>query len=287
LSVISSEIEAIVAAQNPDGGWGYRGGASWTEPTAFALLALSGDVAAEHSLRRGREWLRLSQRSDGGFAPRPSIEESTWVTALPVLLGMADREAERRAIRWLLRQSGEDTTLLHRFREWILGAKAEYEQVHGWSWYPGTAAWVVPTSLTLLAIRKAQAGQGQPGLADRLDQGRRFLLSRRCEDGGWNHGSSRALGYQAVSYPETTGLALLALAGEHNLGRSLAKAELHYRDCRSREGRSWIELAFLAHGRPLAPAPDQLPARTLLDAALGVVAAKARAGRNLFLEPAV
>ncbi len=275
----------MLAAQNRDGGWGYRGGSSWTEPTAFALLALSGEPAAEDPIRRGRAWLRLNQRSDGGFSPRPSVGESTWVTSLPVLLGMRDPEAERRAIGWLLRQTGEESTAFTRVREWILGAKSDYETVHGWPWYPGTAAWVVPTSLTLLALRKLQIRHRQPGLADRLNQGRRFLVSRRCEDGGWNHGSARALGFQAVSYPETTGLALLALAGQSGLDRSFAKAESHYRDCRSREGRSWIELAFLAHGRPLAPASDAVPTRTLLDVALGLLAEKARAGRNLFLEP--
>lgn len=280
----TADIDALLALRNPDDGWGYGpGSSSWTEPTVFALLALA-EAERQDELRRGRAWLRLSQRDDGGFAPRPSVAESTWVTALPVLLGGADE----RAVSWLLSQTGEETSLVHRLRMWMLGNQPDYETVPGWSWYPGTAAWVVPTSLTLLALRKVQRRSADGRLEQRLAQGRRFLIARRCEDGGWNHGSTRALGYQAVSYPETTGIALLGLAdsGMKGLERSLAKAEQHYQACRSIEGQSWLEMGLLAHGRPVPPAPAAMPARTPLEIALGMLAARARQGRQILLERA-
>ncbi|MGE5646545.1 MAG: prenyltransferase/squalene oxidase repeat-containing protein [Acidobacteriota bacterium] len=277
-------IETLIAAQNSDGGWGYReGSSSWTEPTAYALLALAGDDPAA---ARGRRWLARNQRPDGGFAPRPSVEESTWVTALAALAGCGPA-AEPRAVEWMLSQSNRDSGFVFRLRQWMRGAAALSENnTPGWSWYPGTAGWVVPTSLTLLALGKAARRNSGARLGERIAQGRRFLLDRMCADGGWNHGSSSALGFQSDSYPETTGIALLALHGieKGRLARSVAKAKEHFRACRSLEGLAWLELGLLAQGAAAPERPAGIPARTLMDSALAAIADRARQGRNVFLE---
>lgn len=276
----------LIAAQNADGGWGYRGGSSWTEPTAYALLALRGQPEAGPATGRARKWLLGNQRPNGGFAPKPSVQESTWVTALATLAGCGP-DAEARAVDWLLSEVNQDSTFLYRLRQWMLGNQSLSEHdAPGWPWYPGTAGWVVPTSLTILALNKLERKYPGKRIRERLDQGRRFLLVRMCEDGGWNHGSTRALGFQSVSYPETTGLALLALRGvdRSRLVKSIAKAEEHFRACRSVEGLSWLQLGFLAQGRPVPAVPADTPARTLMDTAVGVIANHARAGRNVFLE---
>jgi squalene-hopene cyclase-like protein/prenyltransferase/squalene oxidase-like repeat protein len=57
------------AAQNPDGGWGFRAGAgSDPDSTGAALQGLA--AAANHgaSAHRGASYLRRTQRGDGGFA---------------------------------------------------------------------------------------------------------------------------------------------------------------------------------------------------------------------------
>ena len=286
-----SECARLLAAQSPDGGWGYRGGSSWTEPTAYALLALNGRQAeAAPAIDRARRWLAANQRADGGFAPRPSVEESTWVTALAVLAGAVRGDAGGRAAEWLLAQSGEESKFLYRLRQWMSNTKPEAmeEGLPGWSWYPGTAAWVVPTSLTMLALQKIGRRDTDPRIHGRIEEGRRFLLAHRCDDGGWNHGSIRALGFQAVSYPETTGIALLALHGTEaaRLEKSVAKAEEHFRNCRSLEGLSWLQLGLMAQGRTAPAMPADIGAHTLLDVALAILAARAREGRNEFLEAA-
>ena len=276
----------LVAAQNIDGGWGYRGGSSWTEPTAYAVLALEAFPETAAAAGRARRWLLINQRNDGGFAPRPSVVESTWVTALALLAAACRGEAEQRAVDWLLAQRNENSTFIYRLRQWMLGTQSLSENgIPGWSWYPGTAAWVVPTSLTVLALNQAARRRPEARLRERIDLGRRLLLSRVCEDGGWNHGSARSLGFQSVSYPETTGIALLALkeADPTRLAKSLARAEEHFRTCRSLEGLSWLRMGLLAHGRPVPEPPADIPARTFMDTAVSLLASRASEGRNPLL----
>jgi hypothetical protein len=290
--------QELVDRQNPDGGWGYRrGGGSWTEPTCYALLALASDApAAPDSLRRGIKWLAAQRRAGGGWAPRESVEESTWVTALVLLLPAAvTRELEgngadwQSAEAWVLDQTGRESSWVQRLRMRLLGVPADPSQAFdGWPWYPGAAAWVTPTALTILALEKLarqESGARANSVRERIAQGRSFLLARRCRDGGWNHGSTRALGYDSDSYPETTGTALLALhdADAAEMEDALRVAERHLDNCQSQEAASWLTLGLLARGRN--PAPTALAGHGgTTEIALHALAGAARAGRNLFLE---
>ena len=284
----SRALSFLLASQNADGGWGYRGGGSWTEASAYALLALGADSPAAESHQRGVRWLAGLQRPDGGWPPRASVVRSTWVTALAVLV-LADSLSApslERAILWLLGQIGRESGFFHRLRLRMLGVEAG-AGFDGWPWFPETAAWVTPTAVTILALERARRRAASAELERRLASARNFLWSRACQEGGWNHGSSRALGYEAGSYPETTGLALLALHGTNapKLPAALAAAERHARVCRSAEGIHWLRLGLLAHSR-LAPASpvQQNPCRGVMDHALLILADRAAAGKNAFLE---
>jgi len=286
---LSRAVPSLRDAQNQDGGWGYRGGASWTEPTAYALLALAAAGERGENCERGLAWLEKGQRGDGGWAPNRSVDRSTWVTAMAVLV-LAERTGAAAlpgAYGWLLAQSGRESGYLQRFRDWLLGLSQEQNvSYRGWPWYPGTSSWVTPTALTILALEKGDRSRPDPRRRERIESGREFLLSRRCSDGGWNHGATRAWGYSSDSYPETTGQALLALAGfqEQRLEKSLRCAEGHLQTCRSAEGRSWLEMALLAHGRSPSGFPkDDLTLDSAIDRALIVVAGAARRGKNVFL----
>lgn len=282
-------LSFLLSRQNGDGGWGYRGTTSWTEPTCMALVALSvcqGNAASAQAA--GRRWLEKAHRKDGGWAPQPSVEESTWVTALAVLAG------QEQGVDWLLRQQGRESTLLERVRWFLLGAKLEYgEGTVGWSWYPGTAAWCVPTAVTILALQKGARNDRADAIhkrADlihkRIEEGREALLARICPDGGWNHGASRVLGTDASSYPETTGVVLLALNGVEgpNIDRGIAAAFRHYEQCRAIQGRSWLALALLAHGRRPGPIRiEGVECQDAMDAALLMLVEAAVEGRNAFL----
>jgi hypothetical protein len=279
----SALVNSLIQAQNADGGWPYRAGSSWTEPTALALLALRGDAAC----RAGYGWLAGRQRPDGGWPPQAAVDQTTWVTSLVALLPVDVLGAERygRAIAWILEQTPEDATLWYRIRQRLLGTSAGERNV-GWTWFPGTAAWVTPTSLAILALRRFEKHAPAEAVRKRIETGRQFLLSRICADGGWNHGSSRALGYDGESYPETTGVALMALAGVPNLGRNIAAAERHWRQCRSAEAASWLKMGLLAQGRKTEGWPPQAKPRDVRDTALCLLAGMAERGRNAFDESA-
>jgi hypothetical protein len=285
--------EELLDRQNQDGGWGYgRVGSSWTETTCYALLALAaGEVYQSDSVRdaihRGVTWIASRQRPDGGWAPRDGVDESTWVTALALLLplDLAAGVDRGRASRWILEQTGRESQFVYRLRLRLLGVRPDAtEQFDGWPWYPGTAAWVAPTALTLLALEKLNPSANDTQVQTRRGEGRSFLLARRCRDGGWNHGSTTALGYDSDSYPETTGLALLALHGvaPSELGSAIDVGERHLRESRSLEATSWLTLGLLAHGR--SPSVGSvMPHEGTVAVAVAALAQAARHGRNLFV----
>src|SRR5579885_439319 len=213
--------------QNADGGWGFNGNSSRTEPTCFALLALAArGESASDACRRGARWLASRQRHDGGWAPQDNVDESTWVSALALLLpeSLLARPQRDRAAAWLGSQMGRETSLVFRVRMRLLNIKLDNAEFEGWPWYPGAAAWVTPTALSILAMEKYAQIAGPGPWRARIEQGKRFLLARRCRDGGWNHGSSKALGYDSDSYPETTGVALLALHDSRAPGLDAAES---------------------------------------------------------------
>jgi len=286
-----SYSEDLLNRQNSDGGWGYHGSGSWTEPTCFALLALAaGGLAGSDAVARGALWLARCQRSDGGLAPRESVAESTWLTALALLLparllpeGGLDR---KRAGIWVLHQTGRESGWVNRLRLWMLGANPQDSLTFdGWPWFPGAAAWVIPTAFSILALEKLGREDGGAEFGGRVAQGRAFLLARRCKDGGWNHGSTKALGYDSDSYPETTGIALLALhgSGEAEMSQALTRGEQHLAMCQSNEAAMWLTLGLLVHGRKVA-APPLAAHGTIMETALSALADTALHGRNFFLE---
>jgi hypothetical protein len=254
----------------------------------YALLALlaSGET---QTLNRGFDWLRARQLSDGGWPPQIGFDESTWVTALvallpPEKLGAA---AHARAIEWLLRTQGEETTPGYRFRQWLLGISTQPEsEFPGWPWNPGAAAWVGPTSLAILALSMEHRRKPSDKIRARIHQGRTFLLRRMCLEGGWNHGSVRALGYESHPYPETTGMGLAALRGigGQRVPQTIDVAQRFLSDCHSADACNWLRLGLLAHGQ--LPAgycrPARIAYRTLMEISLDLIAAEAQKGHDGF-----
>jgi hypothetical protein len=140
--------------------------------------------------------------------------------------------------------------------------------------------------LAILALDKENRRRPLIGIRQRIDAGRKFLLLRACQDGGWNHGSARALGYESKPYPETTGMALAALRGisGREVSRSLRIGRQFLAECRSVDAQNWLRLGLAAHGE-LPPGycrPAGNLARTIPESSLDLLAGDAAAGRTPF-----
>lgn len=270
-------LEFLLKKQNPDGGWPYLQGGSWTEPSVYATLALLA-AGESRAAQRGIAWLTATERPGGGWASRPGAGESSWVTALAALAPeeRIGRDAHRRAIAWLMDTRGEDTTFMYTLRLRLLGRSPSTDYVHpGWPWTKGAAAWVGPTSAAVLALDRESKLRPSPEISARVLTGRQFLLAHTCAAGGWNHGAITAWGENMAPYPETTGMALLALRGMRapDIDRSLIAGE-KFLDTRSADAQNWLRLGLSAHNR--LPSNYQPPAgiayRTVPEVALNFLA---------------
>ena len=279
--------QRLTAAQNTDGGWGYRNGRSWTEPTALALLALPD---SPETRQRARCWLQKAQRPDGGWPPQLGVGESTWVTSLSILAtpeSELNSPASKAALNWLTLQAKAPNSVWERFLLRLRGLPVPVETGAGESWFPHTAAWIYPTAMAVLALSYAAHATNHQPYRDLAQKGEQYILSRRGPDGGWNHGGSRYLSENANSYPEMTGLALLALAGvpRQDLTPSLQQARSFLSVPESLEGLSWLQMGLLRQGCELSYEATSLPCRSTRDTALRLLALAALNGRDKLFPP--
>jgi len=287
--------QRLLTAQNSDGGWAYQQGTSWTEPTALALLALAAQKNTGPPYQRGCSWLSNRQRADGGWAPNPGIDASSSVTSV-ALLALSDTESRMPgfapAVRWLLEQQNGEIPVLERLALRLLGA-APPKAPGGSAWFPGTAAWISPTVMSVLALSRtartgALIGPDQERLRPAIKRAQQYILSRKCRDGGWNHGGSSFRSEDAESYPEMTGMALLALqnVSPADIQKPLNRAEAFLSSAHSAEALSWLQLALMRHGRSVKASTTSVVCRNNRDICLRLLAlAGTEAG--VFAEPLV
>ena len=156
-------VSFIAAAQNPDGGWGYRpGGQSSVEASCWALLALGATTttcSVGEAVRQGVRWLEQAQLPEGGWPSFVGQQYGCWVTSLACLALQAQRSSAARVacgLRWLCNdwpgESGFWWRIRHRFSP-RHSAVRQNHSLYGWGWTRGTASWVEPTSYSLILLR--------------------------------------------------------------------------------------------------------------------------------------
>ena len=281
--------QALVASQNPDGGWGAQiGRASSTEITALATLALGGldTPDARASAAHGLRWLAARQHDDGAWPVSTRVDEGSWATALAVLtLDAAGHEpaAAVRGARWLLRRMPRTaslvTSLVHRWAPNTQAVRLDPD-LKGWAWTADTASFVEPTCYVLLALKRLRRYLPGTAAVERIDEAERMIYDRMCRDGGWNYGNSAVLEAELWPYPDITALALLALV-EHRQReanqRSLRALRAMLEHVDSGLALSWAVLCFSAYGEDVAPLRQRLLERYARTAFLGETKAVALA----------
>ena len=222
------------------------------EPTAYAILALRAATDSKPTVDLALQRIQRWRKPDGSWRPGSQVEDSTWVTALGVLLA-----PDRQGVQWLLGMSGRESRWTVRVASYFHFLKTEVNVNHrGWPWRPGNSAWIEPTALTLLALKKAQVLKPDAAVRARIEEGEELLFSRRGRDGGWSAGNPNVLNVDVPSYPETTAMALLGLQGRRRaeLASPLGIARRYYRDRKSSLATAWLEITLRCYGEAL-PAP--------------------------------
>jgi len=281
----------LLNSRNADGGWPSRRGRSWTEPTALALLALQGEQIPSETRAVTAAWLAKRQLADGGWPPCAEVSTSTCVTSLAVLALGQEKEHSGgcgAGTEWLSSHIYPEMNPLQRLLKETIGVSPS--QAPGSSpWFPGTAGWVIPTAYSILALSCWTGRLRNPNHEASIRRAQTYLLSRRCADGGWNHGGSPQRSESAPSYAETTGLALLALANHPSpsLEPSLSLAQQFVDHPDSTEGLCWLLIGLNAHGRNRQTNPQwKTKPRTTQEIALRLITNQTLKCRNPFLQPA-
>ncbi len=232
-----------------EGGFRSAAGADYRpDATAWAVVALRAAAVDPKLLLPALERLAADQAPDGRLPISPRHPEAFWPTPLGLLAwqGIPDfRAAAARAAHFLLSTTGEH------YPRPPDSPTAHDTAIPGWPWIARTHSWVNPTALAMLAL--TVAGQGRHA---RIQEGRRLLLDRQLPAGGWNYGNTRVFGATLHPLPESTGLALNALAG--NTPRAQVAASLRYLQevaprLRTPKALAWSLLGLGAWGeRPAA-----------------------------------
>jgi hypothetical protein len=221
-AVVGRLLDTLVAARDPEGGWGYFAGkAVRLEPTSWATLALleararlpDGGLNADLAVLAG--W----QQPTGLLADTPPASPNL---AFNGFAAVVLRRVREQHIVGVPSQEHVETQLLDGIRatKGLQIRNSDFmrqdNRLQGWPWIDQTFNWVEPTAWCLLALKNARRVRADARSDARIDQANRLLADRCCAVGGWNYGNSNVFGKDLHSYVPTTAVALLALQDQRD-----------------------------------------------------------------------
>jgi hypothetical protein len=225
-------------------------------------------------MARGLKLLLSMQNPNGSWpAFTGDDSEGSGLTALAVIALINNGEMglqTERGIEWLLGTKGRESHWLWRWKFATTDTHVRFNpNKFGWPWQPGTCSWVIPTALSMIALKQAFVCCKPSPVTFRIHRGTEMLLDRACPGGGWNAGNGVVYGAPLAPHLDATAIALLALGGGKRndaIESGLDWLELRARTCSAPWSLAWSILALDGYGRPIGSLVHRLCA--LRDSAL-------------------
>jgi hypothetical protein len=250
---------ALIKQELPGAGWSYGLAPTQAalEPTCLALLTLRWDPSPARA--RGLKFLLGMQNPNGSWpAFRGDDCEGSGLTALAVIALINNGEMALQTeggVEWLLRLKGRESHWLWRWKFETTDTHVRFDpNKFGWPWLPGTCSWVIPTALSIIALKQGFVCCKPEQVSFRIRRGKEMLLDRVCPGGGWNAGNGVVYGVPLAPHLDATAVALLALGGEQSNGAiasGLDWIERRAGTCSTPWSLAWSILALDAYGRPV------------------------------------
>jgi hypothetical protein len=255
----SQLLDELGRRQLPCGGWAARASSEQPslEPTCLAALALGSGSDVRQNVH---DFLLRVQNPNGSWpAFVGDDQDGAWVTSLALVV-LRDYvpaiPARLRGFHWLMNSAGEESNWLWKWKFRTTDRHVRFDpDKYGWSWFPETVSWVVPTSFAILALNQLPCMCGGLGrIPDRVNLGLEMLIDRACPSGGWNAGNGIVYGTPLAPHVDDTAVALLSLSARKE--DPLVQLSLQWlnnvaRALRAPWSLAWAVLALAAHSGPV------------------------------------
>ena len=262
----NSFARLLVTRQLRSGGWSYFGSEqSSVEATTLAVMAVSTE--SRQAARSGLNHLSDLQRRDGAWPAFVGDTEASWTTALVLcaLNGTGEfASARENAFHRLVSERGREGHWFWRWKFKTADRNVQFDpDKYGWPWASGTASWVIPTALSIVALKQYTVCNRLEASEKRIRLGVEMLLDRVCVAGGWNSGNNVVYRVPLRPHVEATAIALLALQDERQSDltqRSLAWLKKEATQIGSISSLAWSILSLFVYQESVEALKERLVA---------------------------